>query len=209
MPKTAAALLLVFVVFLPATARSQSSKPPLPALGPRISDLGLETRLNEAAERNSEAIATLEFSYLSSGDLRTVMKKTNPQGLFVTVEVNGSQVKNIARNKKLKVAEAVEAGRLRVKARWSRPGKRLETECQGETAVGFQQVIFLPYGGDEGYFSCQVLPRLLPDEVVAEWKDGFEQAETEAFRSCAETLPRGSTSYWTCIESAGIPFPLE
>ena len=136
------------------------------------------------------------------------MQKTNPQGLFFTLEVNGSQVKNVARGKKLKVAEAVEPGELRVLAKLSRPGKRLTTDCYAEMAVGFQQVIFLPYGGEEGYFSCHILPRLLPDEVVAEWKDGFEQQEKAAFRECAETLPRGSTAYWTCIESAGIPFPL-
>jgi hypothetical protein len=136
------------------------------------------------------------------------MKKTNPQGLFFTLEVDGTQVKNVARGKKLKVEEAVEHGELRVLAKLSRPGRRLTAVCKADMAVGFRQVIFLPYGGDEGYFSCHILPRLLPDELVAEWKEGFEQKEKEAFRDCAETLPRGSSSYWACIESAGIPLPL-
>jgi hypothetical protein len=203
----AATLLFAGLALIPVATYSQDRRGPLPALGPRTSDLNMTVRLNEAAERNKDSIGTLLFSYLSSGDLRTIMQKTSPQGLFFALEVNGKQVKKVARGKKLKVEEAVEAGELRVLAKLSRPGKRLSAECSADMAVGFQQVIFLPYGGDEG-FSCYVLPRLLPDELVAEWKDGFEQKEKEAFRDCAETLPRGSSSYWACIESAGIPFPL-
>jgi hypothetical protein len=204
----AATLLFVSLALNPTAAYSQASKPPLAPLGPRTSDLNMTTRLNEAAERNRDSIGTLLFSYLGSGDFRTVMKKTNPQGLFFTLEVDGTQVKNVARGKKLKVEEAVEHGELRVLAKLSRPGRRLTAVCKVDMAVGFRQVIFLPYGGDEGYFSCHILPRLLPDELVAEWKEGFEQKEKEAFRDCAETLPRGSSSYWACIESAGIPLPL-
>ena len=188
-------------------AQAPSGPPPLPPLGRPISDLDLENRLRDAQERNRDGVATLELSYQSSGDLWSSMKKTNPQGLFVTIEVNGSHVKNIAKGKKPKIQEAVPTGVLDVKARLSRPGKRLETKCFAELTVGYHQVIFLPYGGEEGYFSCQVLPRLLPDELVAEWKEGFDDEQKQAFATCASTHARGGTAYWTCIESAGIPFP--
>ncbi|MCP4251589.1 MAG: hypothetical protein GY778_31515, partial [bacterium] len=72
---------------LPGSVLAQVSRPgPLGPVGPPISDLDLENRLQEAAKRNSDGVATLEFSYQSSGDLWSSMKKTNPQGLFVTIE---------------------------------------------------------------------------------------------------------------------------
>ena len=204
--------LLMFAMALAALpdavlAQAPSGRPPLAPLGRPISDLDLENRLRDAHKRNQDGVATLELSYQSSGDLWSSMKKTNPQGLFVTVEVNGSHIKNIAKGKKPKIQEAVPAGVLDVKARLSRPGKRLETKCYTELTVGYHQVIFLPYGGETGYFSCHVLPRLLPDELVAEWKQGFDADQAQAFAACASTHARGGTGYWTCIESAGIPFP--
>ena len=167
----AATLLFVSLALNPIAAYSQASKPPLAPLGPRTSDLNMTTRLNEAAERNRDSIGTLLFSYLGSGDFRTVMKKTNPQGLFFTLEVDGTQVKNVARGKKLKVEEAVEHGELRVLAKLSRPGRRLSAVCKADMAVGFRQVIFLPYGGEEGYFSCHILEathgRVFPSLIIA------------------------------------------
>ncbi len=200
--------LVLLLVLVPGTLLAQASRPgPLGPVGAALSDMGLEKRLNEAHKRNTDSIGTLELSYRGSGDLWSSMKKTNPQGLFVTIEVNGDQVKKIAKSQKPKVQEAVPLGVFDVKARLSRPGKRLVTECYTELKVGYFQVIFLPYGGRDAYFSCEVLPRLLPDEVVAEWRKGFDADQTQAFSECATTNPRGSTGYWTCIEGAGITLP--
>ncbi len=200
--------LALLMLLVPGTLWAQASRPdPLGPVGAPISDIDLENRLREAHRRNADGIGTLELSYRGSGDLWSSMKKTNPQGLFVTIEVNGDQIKKIAKNQKPKVQEAVPTGVFDVTARLSRPGKRLVTECYTELKVGFFQVIFLPYGGREGYFSCQVLPRLLPDEMVAEWRDGFDDDQTAAFSECATAHHRGSTGYWSCIEGAGIALP--
>ena len=200
-------LLVALCILLPATAWSQASRPPLGPVGPPISDLDLANRLKQAGLQNTEYIATLELSLKTSGDLWSVMEKNYPQGLFVTVEVNENLVKNVAKGKKPKVAEAIGSGPLNIKARFTRPGKRLEERCYGELSVGFQQVVFLPYGGDEGYFSCEIVPRLLPDDVFAEWKKNIAKDKTEAYFGCAGTHPRGSADFWRCIDDAGIALP--
>ncbi len=201
--------LALLLALAPGTLEAQSpgGPEPLGPLGRPISDLDLENRLRDAHKRNNASIGTLELSYRGSGDLWSSMKKASPQGLFVTVEVDGDQVKKIAKSEKPKVQEAVPTGVFDVKARLSRPGRRLVTECHTELDVGYFQVIFLPYGGRQGYFSCEILPRLLPDETIAEWRQGFDAGQTRAFSECASAQPRGSTGYWTCIEGAGIPLP--
>ena len=200
-------LLAVLMLLAAVTAWPQSGRPPLPPLGPPISDLDLANRLKDAALANTDYLATLELSLRGSGDLWSVMKKTNPQGLFVTVEISGALVKDIAKGKKPKVAEAISPGPLNIKARHSRPGKRLEERCEGELTVGFQQVIFLPYGGHEGYFSCEIIPRLLPDDVFAQWKESIAADKAQAYSDCASVHPRGSGEFWTCIDGAGITLP--
>ncbi len=206
-PLKSIVLLAALLTVLPAAARAQASRPPLPPAGPPISDLDMANRLRDAGLKNTDYIATLELSLRSSGDLWSVMHKTNPQGLFVTVEVDGQLIKDISKNKKPKVAEAVGPGALNVKARYTRPGKRIEERCYGELTLGFQQVVFLPYGGIEGYFSCEVIPRLLPDDLFEAWKSGIAEEKTQAYYDCASTNPRGSAGFWYCIDVAGIPLP--
>lgn len=205
--KTHLALLVLWTVLpLAAVAQGPAGPPPLPP-GPGMSDLDMANRLNQAGLKQTDYLATLELSLRNSGDLWSIMKKTAPQGLFVTVEHDGALIKDIAKSKKPKVAEAVGPGVLNIKARYTRPGKRYEERCYGELSVGFQQVVFLPYGGEDGYFSCQVLPRLLPDEVFAEWKKGIAAEKTQSYSDCASVHPRGSGGFWTCIDAAGIVLP--
>lgn len=192
---------------LPDVARSQASPDPLGPSGPPISDLDLANRLKDTDARDTEAIATLELTYWTSGDLKSVMVKKNPQNLFVTLELDGEQLKDVARNKKPKLRENTQAGNLFAKGRWSRPGKRLEADCQGQLRVGFQQIIFFPYGGETGHFGCEVLTRLLPDEEFTAWKEGLPADQSEAYYQCAGVHPRGSGEFWTCIDESGIPFP--
>ena len=199
--------LFVVALLLPAAAWSQASRGPLPSLGPPTSDLDRANRLKDTDLRDIEALATLEILYRSSGDLMTRMVKKNPQNLFVTVELDGAQLKNISRNKKPKVQEAVSSGLLSAKGRWSRPGKRLEATCEKQLEVGFQQIVFLPYGGEKGFFSCEVLPRLLADERFDAWKGALVDDQAQAYHQCAGVHPRGSGNFWSCIETAGITFP--
>ena len=203
----AALVLFVLPLALPEAARSQEGAGPLGPLGPPISDLDMANRLKDTELRDTEALATLELTYTTSGDLKSVMVKKNPQNLFVTLELDGEQLKDIARNKKPKVKEAVQPGQLTAKGRWSRPGKRLETFCEGQLEVGFQQVVFFPYGGEDGYFGCEILPRLLPDEEFTAWKEGLPSEQSQAYYECAGVHPRGSGDFWTCIDKSGIPFP--
>ncbi len=88
-----------------------------------------------------------------------------------------------------------------------RPGKRIEQRCYGELAVGFQQVVFLPYGGKEGYFSCVIAPRILPDDVFEPWENGIAAEKKQAYNECASVQYRGSADFWHCIDIAGIPLP--
>ncbi len=201
---------LVFVALTLATAeptQSQDSRSPLGSLGPPISDLDMTNRMKDTELRDTEALATLELTYWNTGDLKSILVKKNPQNLFVTLELDGAQLKDIARNKKPKVKEAVKPGRLTAKGRWSRPGKRLETICEGQLQIGFQQVIFFPYGGEDGYFGCHVLPMLLPDEEFTAWKEALPSQQSEAYYQCAGVHPRGSGDFWNCIEESDIPLP--
>ncbi len=175
--------------------------------GAPISDLDRLTRERDTNKRFfSKTMATLHLTYQSSGDLKSSLLKKEGHSVFMTVEVDGDLIKGIAKNKKPKVQEAVRAGPIEVKGRWARPGTRLQTKCAGELTVGFQQIVFLPYGGTDG-FSCHVETRILPDAVYDAWKDGFDLEQTGAYGACATQHPRGSTEFWTCIDQAGMPFP--
>ncbi len=199
-------LLCTLLALMPAVAFGQAARGEL-ATGARISDLDRMTRDRDANERFfSKTMATLNLTYQSSGDLRSSLIKTELHSLFMTVEVNGELVKGIAKSKKPKVQEAIKAGPLNVKGRWARPGTRRETECMGELTVGFQQIAFLPYGGDDG-FSCHVEVRILPKEVYEEWRATFDSEQVGAYVNCVTEHTRGSTEFWNCIDSAGIPFP--
>ena len=199
-------LTLSLFALLPAVALAQASPAPLPPGAP-ISDIDRMMRDKDTNERfHSKTMVTLNLTYTSAGDLKSSLIKTEAHSLFMTVEVNGKQVKRIASSKKPKVQEAVEAGPIHVTGRWARPGIRRETKCKGELTVGFQQIVFLPYGGVDG-FSCHVEMRNLPEEVYEGWKAGFDADQTSAYGNCASRFPRGSAEFWSCIDGAGIPFP--
>lgn len=202
-----AIFVLAFLTWLPSSAPAQEGAPPLGPAGPQISLIDLANRLYEVGLRNTEYLATLELSLRSSGDLWSVFHKSSPQGLFVTVEVEDKLIKDIAKNDKVKVAEVVGPGALEVKGRFVRPGKRVEYRCFGELTVGFQQVVFLPYGGNDGNFSCVVAPRLLPDEHYDAWVQGLPAESAQAFSDCSAVNARGSSGFWSCIDGAGIPLP--
>ncbi len=191
---------------VPAVTLAQASPEPASA-GPPISSIDRLTRDRDTKKQFfSNTMVTLNLTYKSSGDLRSSLIKTEAHNLFMTVEVNGQQIKGIAKSKKPKVQEAVKAGPMNVKGRWARPGTRLETKCSGELTVGFQQIAFLPYGGKDG-FSCYVEKRTLAEEVYEEWKAAFDPEQKGAHGNCATQHARGSTEFWSCIEGAGIPFP--
>ncbi len=97
--------LVTILTLLPAAVWPQERRPPIGPAGPLISDLDLANRLYEVGLKNTAYLATLELSLKSSGDLWSVMKRSSPQGLVVTLEVNGKQVKDISKNSKFKVAE--------------------------------------------------------------------------------------------------------
>ncbi len=213
MIRTTSFSLLMLLAVLPVVTSAQPARPgrpgALPALGPATSDLDRANRLRDTDSRDNSAIATMELTYWTSGDLKSVFVKHNPQNLFVTLEVDGAQLKELAKNKKPKVQEAVAPGALIAKGRWSRPGKRWETYCGGNLRVGFQQVVFLPYGGEDGYFGCEIMPRLLPDKVFNSWKDSLAGEQLTGYNDCAGVHPRGSSEFWSCIENSEIPFPEE
>ncbi|MEM7585661.1 MAG: hypothetical protein AAF560_19890 [Acidobacteriota bacterium] len=212
MTRTTSFLLLLLLV-VPSAAWAQPGRPGSPGalgpLGPATSDLDRANRLRDTSLRDTSVLATMELSYRASGDLKTALIKHNPQNLFVTLEVDGEQLKKLAKNKKPKLQEAVPPGVLMAKGRWSRPGKRYETHCGGNLNVGFQKVIFFPYGGEEGFFGCEILPRLLPDKVFNGWKDNLEGEQLKGYNDCAGVHPRGSSEFWSCIENSEIPFPQE
>ena len=192
-------------MLVPAIAFSQASPPPLGSVGKPASEL---RRLNRdlAASESARTIATLNLTYRSSGDLTSSLVRAEMQSLFVTVEIDGEKIKGVAKNKKPKVREAVQAGPMSVIGRWAKPGKRHETSCRGELVVGLQQVVFLPYGGTDG-LSCRVQMRELSDEVYAEWKASFDPDQAAAYSRCASRHAPGSAEFWSCIDSAGVPFP--
>ena len=207
MPKPRTVLICLLSALVPAVALAQASPPPLAPLGPATSDIDRLTRERDTNKKFfNKTMATLNLTYSSSGDLTSSLIKTELHSLFMTVEVNGKQLKGLAKNEKPKVQEAVEAGKLNVKGRWSRPGIRRVTECEGELAVGFQQIVFLPYGDVHG-FSCHVEPRNLPEEVYEEWQAGLDAEQAGAFQDCASQSPRGTAEFWSCIDGAGVPFP--
>lgn len=207
MSKRKSWLTCILSALVPAVALAQASPPPLPPIGDPISDIDRMTRERDANKRFfTKTMATLHLTYNGSGDLRTQLIKTELQSLFMTVQVDGKQIKGIAKNEKPKVQEAVDAGPLRVKGRWSRPGTRRETECRGELVVGFQQVVFLPYGGEHG-FSCAIEMRNLPEEVYEEWKAGLDADQSAAYYDCTTRHARGSADFWGCVDAAGVPFP--
>ena len=197
--------LCVLSILLPAVAAAQASPPPLQSVGKPPSEL---RRLNRdlANQESARRVATLNLTYRGSGDLTSSLVRAEMQSLFVTVEINGEKVKGIAKNKKPKVREAVQAGPVSVIGRWAKPGKRHETRCQGELVVGLQQVVFLPYGGPDG-FSCRVEMRELSDEDYTEWKVSLDPDQAAAYSRCASQCAPGSAEFWSCIDGAGVPFP--
>ncbi len=212
MMRTTSFLLLLLLV-VPMAAWAQIPRPgakgEIGPLGPATSDLDRANRLRDTNSRDTSAIATMELTYWTSGDLKSVLVKHNPQNLFVTLEVDGEQIKELARNKKPKVQETVAPGALIAKGRWARPGKRWETYCGGNLRVGFHKVTFLPYGGEEGHFGCEITPRLLPDELFNSWKDALAGEQLTSYNDCAGVHPRGSSEFWSCIENSEVPFPQE
>ncbi len=199
----------LLITWIPAAAAlAQAPSPgPLGGVGRPISDLNKMIRERDTAERfHSDTMVTLNLTYNSSGDLKSSLIKHEGHSVFMTLEVNGDQIKRIAKTEKPKVQEAVEPGPMDVTGRWARPGTRLRTRCTGELTVGFQQIVFLPYGGVDG-FSCHIEMRNLPDEVYEEWKAGLDADQTEATSVCGSQHPRGSADYWKCIDGSGVPFP--
>jgi hypothetical protein len=163
-------------------------------------------RERDALSRRTDALATLLLSYRSSGELTSSLEKTSPQSLVVRVTVGGTQVKSLAKGSKPKVAKGVEPGPIKLEATWSRPGTRLKTTCEAELQVGFQEVLIVPYGGSDG-FSCEVMPRLLPDDLFEEWKNTLEIYQARAAAECSQSDEAEGVGFWTCIEQAGIPLP--
>ncbi len=200
-------LLCALLILVPAVAFAQASPAPLGSIGGPISDMDRMMREKDTNERFfNKAMVTLNLSYNGSGDLRSSLIKHEGHSVFTTLQVNGKHIKGIAKSKKPKIQEAVAAGPLNVTGRWARPGTRLATKCIGELTVGFQQIIFLPFGGIDD-FSCHVQIRILPEEVYSEWKAAFDPDQSGAYSQCASKHPRGSTEFWSCIDGAGIPFP--
>ena len=195
----------ILSMLIPAVASAQASPPPLQSIGKPPSEL---RRLNRDLENQQSArmVATLNLTYRSSGDLTSSLVRAEMQSIFVTVEINGEKLKGIAKNKKPKVREAVQAGPMSVIGRWAKPGKRHETSCHGELVVGLQQVLFLPWGGADG-LSCRVEMRELADEVYTEWKASLDPDQAAAYSRCASQYAPGSAEFWSCIDGAGVPFP--
>ena len=204
MPRLILRLLSLALLF-PAGAWSQASPDPGIDFG-RISDIDRITRDRDAVKRAAGSLAKLELAYTSSGDLKSTLTKTSLQSVRILVEVNGKQIKKIAASKKPKLQESVQPGPLRVKALWSRPGSRMEAKCEANLDVGFKQVLFWPYGGDDG-FTCEIIDLYLPDEVFQAWKGSLAQDQIPGFNHCATTTHRESAAFWKCIDGAGIPFP--
>ncbi len=199
-------LLLSLLTLMPAAALAQASQSPLATDGP-ISDMDRMMREKDTDERFfNRAMVTLNMSYNGSGDLRSSLIKHEGHSVFMTVQVNGKQVKGIAKSKKPKIQEAVAAGPIHVTGRWARPGTQRRTKCDGDLTVGFHNIVFVPFGGIDD-FSCFVTIRILPDEVYDEWKADFDTDQTNAYGECASQHPRGGTEFWTCIDGAGIPLP--
>ena len=199
-------LLCTLLLLFPTIALAQASQSPLSTDAP-ISDMDRMMREKDTAERFfNKALVTLNLSYNGAGDLRSSLIKHEGNSVFVTVEVNGKLVKGIAKSKKPKVQEAVEAGPIHVTGRWARPGTRLGTKCKGELTVGFHEIFFLPFGGIDD-FTCHVRMRLLSEEVYNEWQTSFDADQTTAYGECVGQHPRGGSEFWTCIDKAGIPFP--
>lgn len=207
MSKSKNLLLFAVLLLIPAVALAQASPAPLNPLGGPISDIDRMMREKDTNERfHNQALLTLNLSYNSAGDLRSTLTKSGLHSVFMTLEVDETLIKKIAKSKKPKVQEAVKPGQINVKGRWARPGTQLKTKCIGELTVGFHQVVFLPYGG-EG-FTCVVEPRNLPKEVWTEWQAGFTDAQKGSYNQCVSKNPNGGGGFWTCIEGAGIALPV-
>ena len=194
-------LALVLLLLLPASSALAQSGPPQP------SSIGRINREVDALERRTAALATLLLSYTSGGELTSSLRKANPQGLFVRAKINGTPIKGLAKGKKRKVAVGIEPGVILMEVSWSRPGTRLKTECQADLQVGFQEVLILPYGGNEN-FSCEILPRVPAEEILEEWKKGLDADEADVLAGCLESHETLSTGFWSCIDSAGLSFPM-
>ncbi len=206
MPNLRALLLFTLSALIPAIALAQASPSPEPAVA-GISSLDRLTRDRDTKEQFfTKTMATLNLTYNGSGDLTSSLIKTELHSLFMTVEINGELIKRVAKSNKPKVQEAVKAGPLSVKGRWARPGTRRQTKCMGELSVGFQQVVFLPYGGKDG-FSCHIETRNLEQEVYDRWTTTFDLEQKAAYGACTTQQTRGTTEFWSCIDNAGIPFP--
>ena len=95
---------------------------------------------------------------------------------------------------------------MEVLARWNRPGTKLQAECLAQLKVGVQEILFLPYGGAEG-FSCEVVPRLLAPEEVETWTQRLEEDQIVAFEECEAAHQTGGDAFWACVDGAGLPFP--
>lgn len=204
--RKATSLLILFFLCLPAVTWSQAAAPgPLPS-GRGISDIDRLTRDRENIKSSAGSMGRLELAYSSSGDLKSSFIKTGMHSLRLTLEVNGKQIKKLAASKKPKLEEAVEPGPMRVKAIWSRPGTRLDHTCEADLDVGFKQVLFWPYGGDDG-FHCEIIDLYFPDEVFQAWKNDLTQEQIPGYNQCATTHHRESSPFWKCIDEAGIPFP--
>lgn len=207
MPSLRNLLLWSLLTLIPAVAFAQASPEPLGSLGAPASDLSRMTRDKETGEKFfNKTMATLNLVYQSSGDLRSSLVKTELNSLFMTIEVNGAKVKNVAKTEKPKVQEAVQAGTMEVKGRWARPGTRLQTKCSGELAVGLHKIVFLPYGGTDR-FSCHVEVRHLSEEAYAGWQASLDTDQAGASGNCDTQHTRGSAEFWSCIDSADVPFP--
>ena len=200
--------LLVFLLALSTSdGFSQSTPPPDPGIGPPpISDIDRLNRQYETLKGRTDTMATLLLSYKSTGELTSSLEKSNPQGLFVRAAVNGTPIKKLAKSGKPTIAEGIEPGPMEVEATWSRPGTRLKTKCEGLLQVGFQQAVIVPYGGTDN-FSCEIMPRLLPDETFKGWKSTLQADEARLLADCSSSEAMGSPGFWDCVDRAGLPLP--
>lgn len=82
----------------------------------------------------------------------------------------------------------------------------MEAKCETHLDVGFKQVLFWPYGGDDG-FTCEIIDHYLPEEEFDAWKNALTQEQIPGFNNCATTQHRESPGFWKCIDEAKIPFP--
>lgn len=191
---------LLLACLLALSAGAAHAQPPAASTIDRIS------RERDALNRRTDVMARLRLTYRSSGELTSTFEKMNPQSLYLRAEVDGAPLKKIAKGKKPKVAEGVQQGVLWVEATWTRPGTRFRAECQTDLQVGFQEVLILPYGGTDN-FKCEIVTRLVPEQVFEEWSRGLGAEEAIALADCSGRHVSGSAGFWACVDGAGLSFP--